>query len=252
VEFAFKGPMSRSDVFEFGTGKKGPWLYSHAITDRFHFGVNAAGARISYHPRHNQLGGDFHPAVFLSYPQEGEGPLDERLRRYLTSEAELAAEAGTGFSHVYSPSAAALSEWKETTEETEPAPNAEEPDAPPAQPVLYPTNEQAPSETAAPARVPLTGASSTPAPARVSGGTPGAPEDLSHETAMDANAGKQPGGSVPPAPLPAGKTHAAGTDPWSTSPHRVVRIHTLVGLLLLLGMAGVVAGARARTRTRDR
>jgi hypothetical protein len=92
VEFAFKGPMSRADVFEFLGGRKGPWLYSHAITDRFHFGVNAGGVRISYHPRHNQLGEDFHPAVFLSYPEPGEGPLDERLRRYLNSEGDLAAE----------------------------------------------------------------------------------------------------------------------------------------------------------------
>jgi hypothetical protein len=92
VEFAFKGPMSRSDVFAFEAGQKGRWLYSHAITDRFHFGVNAGGARISYHPQHNQLGEDFHPAVFLSYPEAGEGPLDKKLRRYLDPEMELAAE----------------------------------------------------------------------------------------------------------------------------------------------------------------
>ncbi len=45
VEFASRGPMSRSDVFAFVAGKKGSWLYSHAITDRFPFGVNADGAR---------------------------------------------------------------------------------------------------------------------------------------------------------------------------------------------------------------
>jgi hypothetical protein len=377
VEFAFKGPMSRSDVFEFVGGKKGPWLYSHAITDRFHFGVNAAGARISYHPRHNQLGQDFHPAVFLSYPQEGS--LEERLRRFLNSEVDLAAEvdaegilqlvhrwdsgdvndprdiadrlsfdthrgylpvllswdsnyrgavekswhwtikfewvkcgsgwyissaervsyagglpdaarpwyititafdpnaevsdeeftmealgaqegmtvveADSGFSHVYSPPAATPSEWKETVEEEEPAPDAKKRESPPAQSAVEPTGDETPSrlpETTAPARTSLTDRGSTLAPPTVPCGTAAAQESLSKGAERGANAGKQSGEPTKPAPRPADKAHASETDHLAAPPHRVVRIHTLLGLFLLLGMFVAVECVQGHARARKR
>ncbi len=377
VDFAFKGPKSRSDVFAFVAGQKGSWLYSHAITDEFHFGVNARGARISYHPRHNQIGEDFHPAVFLTVPEEA--PIEEELKWFLRPEAGVSAEtdatgilhlvhrwnsknetrfyggatwfsfdtrkgylpvligkdleyyeppaaswrwvikfqwiqygstwyigsaerqayrtdipgtarpcqltitefdpnaevsdeefsmealgawegmtvveASTGFSHVYTPPVATLSEWEEPPKEVEPAPNAEKQESPPSQPALDPTGEQTPSEpaeTADSARVPLTDQTSAWAPPGVSGGTPGAHKGLSHEAELAANAGKQPGGPASSTPQPAAKAHATESGHLPGPPHREVRIHTLLGLFLLLGMLGAVAYVHAHIRPHHR
>jgi hypothetical protein len=237
VEFAFKGPMSRADVFEFLGGRKGPWLYSHAITDRFHFGVNAGGVRISYHPQHNQLGEEFTMEALGA--QEGMTVVD----------------ADSGFSHVYSPPAPIPAGWKETVEETEPTPNAPKQDSAPVPSIPDAANQQISSEptaVTAPARVPLVGRTSALAPPPASGATAGMRRSFSSGVELTADGGQQPDGPARPTAPPADKAHAAEGDHLAASPRRVFRIHTLLGLFLLLSMFVVVEYANAHARARNR
>jgi hypothetical protein len=69
VDFVFKGPSSRTDIFETNVESKNSRLLSEAVTDKqvISFTPTYESARISGFQEHNKIGLDYHPDVFLNF-----------------------------------------------------------------------------------------------------------------------------------------------------------------------------------------
>jgi hypothetical protein len=78
VDFEFKGPSSRTDIFETSIDTKKLYLFSEAITDKqvISFAPSFESAHIDGVQDHEKIGLDFHPDVFMDFSI---GPLAKLL-----------------------------------------------------------------------------------------------------------------------------------------------------------------------------